>query len=206
MEKWVKALHAQAPGDLGVGVKQVWNTVIKMVLVMLPVDSCIKSAVRRWTAWWSSLPGGLTVGGKLVFCLIIVVILIGLGRVYRLGRRLAFEVMKWEKATKGWDYLYGGSWPLKTPCRDFNLVIVRELDSMKWLKNGTGHCLHFMQLFLHYIPFGENSISYVKYLYIQHAWISIMKKQNSNLNGKVEKMVVLVKTFDHYYRKLKSFI
>ena len=84
MEKWVKALHAQAPGDLGVGVKQVWNTVIKMVLVMLPVDSCIKSAVRRWTAWWSSLPGGLTVGGKLVFCLIIVVILIVLGRVYRL--------------------------------------------------------------------------------------------------------------------------
>ena len=84
MEKWVKALHAQAPGDLGVGVKQVWNTVIKMVLVMLPVDSCIKSAVRQWTAWWSSLPGGLTVGGKLVFCLIIVVILIGLGRVYRL--------------------------------------------------------------------------------------------------------------------------
>ena len=82
MEKWVKVLHAQAPGHLGV--KQVWNTVIKMVLVMLPVDSCIKSAVGQWTASWSSLPGGLTVRGKLVFCLIIVVILIGLGRVYRL--------------------------------------------------------------------------------------------------------------------------
>ena len=173
MEKWVKVLHAQAPGHLGV--KQVWNTVIKMVLVMLPVDSCIKSAVGQWTASWSSLPGGLTVRGKLVFCLIIVVILIGLGRVYRLcgvgggvggvggggrgRRRLDFEVMKWGKATKAWDHFYGGSWPLKTPCRDFNLVIVRELDSMKWLKNGTGHCLHFMQLFLHYIPFGENSIS-----------------------------------------------
>ena len=35
----------------------------------------------------------------------------------------------------------------------------------------------------------------LKYLYIQYAWISIMKKQNSNQNGKV---VVLVKTFDHF--------
>ena len=34
----------------------------------------------------------------------------------------------------------------------------------------------------------------LKYLYIRYAWISIMKKQNSNV--KVEKMVVLVKTFD----------
>ena len=33
----------------------------------------------------------------------------------------------------------------------------------------------------------------LKYLYIQYAWISIIKKQNSNENGKVEKMVVLVK-------------
>ena len=28
-----------------------------------------------------------------------------------------------------------------------------------------------------------------------------MKKQNSRQNGEVEKMVVLVKTFDHYYHK-----
>ena len=147
MEKWVKVLQAQAPGDLGV--KQVWNTVIKMVLVMLPVDNCTKLAVGQWTAWWSSLPRGLTVGGSLVFCLIIVVILIGLGRVYRLGEwggRLDFEVMKWGKATKGLDHFYGGSRSLKTPCRDFNLVIVRGLGSMKWLKNGTGKCLYFMQL------------------------------------------------------------
>ena len=34
----------------------------------------------------------------------------------------------------------------------------------------------------------------LEYLYIRYAWISIMKKQNSNV--KVEKMVVLVKTFD----------
>ena len=32
---------------------------------------------------------------------------------------------------------------------------------MKRLKNGAGQCLYFMQLFLHYILFGENVIAYV---------------------------------------------
>ena len=45
----------------------------------------------------------------------------------------------------------------------------------------------------------------LKFFYIQYAWISIMKKQNSNENGKVKKMVVLVKTFDHYHHKLQFF-
>ena len=44
----------------------------------------------------------------------------------------------------------------------------------------------------------------LKYNYIQYAWISIMKKENSNQNGKVEKMVVLVKTFDHYHHKFET--
>ena len=32
-----------------------------------------------------------------------------------------------------------------------------------------------------------------------------MKKQNSNQNGKVEKMVVLVKTFDYYHHEFQLF-
>ena len=44
-----------------------------------------------------------------------------------------------------------------------------------------------------------------KYLYIQYAWNWIMKKQNSNQNVEVEKMVVLVKTFDHYHNKFQLF-
>ena len=32
-----------------------------------------------------------------------------------------------------------------------------------------------------------------------------MKKQNSNQNGKFEKMVVLVKIFDHYHNKFQYF-
>ena len=43
------------------------------------------------------------------------------------------------------------------------------------------------------------------YIYIQYAWISIMKKQNINQNVKAEKMVVLVKTFDHYHHKFQIF-
>ena len=45
----------------------------------------------------------------------------------------------------------------------------------------------------------------LKYLYIQYAWIWIMKKQNSNQNVKIEKMVALVKTFDHYHHKFQLF-
>ena len=37
----------------------------------------------------------------------------------------------------------------------------------------------------------------LKNLYIQYAWTSIMKKQNSNQNVKVGKMVIFVKTFDY---------
>ena len=40
----------------------------------------------------------------------------------------------------------------------------------------------------------------VKYFHIQYTWISIMKKHNSNQNGKVEKMVVFLKTFDHHHK------
>ena len=41
----------------------------------------------------------------------------------------------------------------------------------------------------------------LKYLYIQYAWIRIMKKQNSNQNVKIEKMVAFVKTFEYYHHK-----
>ena len=37
----------------------------------------------------------------------------------------------------------------------------------------------------------------LKNVYVQFAWILIKKKQNSNQNVKVEKMVVFVKTFVH---------
>ena len=45
----------------------------------------------------------------------------------------------------------------------------------------------------------------LKYLYIEYAWISIMKKQNSNQSVNVEKMLVLAKTFDHNHHKFQLF-
>ena len=51
----------------------------------------------------------------------------------------------------------------------------------------------------------KNLLVKLKYFYLQYAWIWIMKKQNSDQNGKVEKMVVLLKTLDHYYYKFKLF-
>ena len=45
----------------------------------------------------------------------------------------------------------------------------------------------------------------LKYVYIQYTWIPIMKKLNSNQNEKVEQLVVLVKTFDHYHHKFQFF-
>ena len=38
----------------------------------------------------------------------------------------------------------------------------------------------------------------LKYLYIPYAWILIKKNEDSNQNVKVEKMVVLVKTYDKF--------
>ena len=54
----------------------------------------------------------------MLFCLIIVVIFIRLGRVYRLGGDL--EVIKWDASHKG---MGPESWPLRTQCKGFNLAI-----------------------------------------------------------------------------------
>ena len=98
-----------------------------------------------------------------------------------------------------------GRWLLIRPYKDFNLAVGGGLGWMKWFKNGVKKSLHFMQLFLHYILFGENLLVKLKYLYIEYPFISITRKQNSNQNVKVEKIVVLVKTFDHYHYKFQLF-
>ena len=58
--------------------------------------------------------GDLAVGGNFVFCLIIVVTFIGLGRAYRLGRRggeggWILKLSNRGQGTKGWDHFYWGS-------------------------------------------------------------------------------------------------
>ena len=134
---------------------------IKIGLVPLPLSSGPKLAVGQWIAWWSGLPGESSSRRKLC------ILSYHSCHIYRTWKSIyvggwggggGFWSLQMGQVTKGWDHFYGGSWPLKTPCKDFNLAIVGGLGWMKWLKNGAGKCLYFMQLFLHYILFGENFI------------------------------------------------
>ena len=96
-----------------------------------------------------------------------------------------------------------GDWPLQASFKDFNLEIEGGIGWMQWLKHEAGKGLIF-----HVIDY-SSTISLLtkillvklKYLYTQYAWISIMKKENSNQNMKVEKMMVYVKTLDRYHHK-----
>ena len=56
-------------------------------------------------------------------------------------------------------------WDEVEPSRDHVKILIWHFKAvevgrgwMNWLKNGTGNCLYFMQLFLYYILFGENFI------------------------------------------------
>ena len=115
---------------------------------------------------------------------------------YRLGESYHME---------GGKAKMDGSWPLEALFKDFNLAIVEGLVWMKWLKMGQrrGYISCNYSCTISFLV--KILLVKLKYLYIQYAWISIMKKQNSNQNGKVEKMVVLVKTFDHYHHKFQLF-
>ena len=71
MEKWPKALHSDLEVhwlkprlSVTLGSNK-YQTVIKMGLVTLPLDSGPKLAMGQWIAWWSGLPAGSSSKGKL---------------------------------------------------------------------------------------------------------------------------------------------
>ena len=88
------------------------------------------------------------------------------------------------KPQRGRAIFYRGSWPLKTPSKDFHLAIGGGMRAKK------GFIFHAI------IPALRWRIFILSMLESQ-SW----KKQNSNQNVKVEKMVVCVKTFDYYHHK-----
>ena len=47
----------------------------------------------------------------------------------------------------------GGSWPLKTPWKDFNMAIGGGLGEMKWIKNGEGKGFIFHAIIPALYPF-----------------------------------------------------
>ena len=115
MEKWVKALHSESEGSWLkprlplILVLNKYQTVIKMELVTMSLNSGPELDVGQSIAWWSGLPGDQAIGGNFVFCLIIVVIPIGLGRACRLGGGI-------------WSYKMGGK-----PRRD-GTIFMGEFD------------------------------------------------------------------------------
>ena len=100
----------------------------------------------------------------------------GLGRAYRLGGD--FKVIIWEASHKGMG--------------PFLWVELTPQDNKQSISCNYSCTISFLVKLL---------LVKLKYLYIQYASISIMKKQNSNQNVTVEKMVVFVKTFGHYHHK-----
>ena len=75
------------------------------------------------------------------------------------------------QAKKGWGHFYGGSSPLKTSCKDFNLAIVGGLDWMKLLKMGQGK-VYISCNYCRTLPFLVKILLVkLKYLYIQYASI-----------------------------------
>ena len=102
----------------------------------------------------------------------------------------------------GWDHFYGGTWPLETTCKDFNLAIRGGLGWMKWLKNGTGKGFMFHAIIPALYPFWSK-FYWLKCLYIQYAWISIMTNKIviKMWRLKMVVMVVFAKTFDLCHHK-----
>ena len=130
-----------------------------------------------------------------VCCLIIVVIFMGLGRACRFGEILK-STYGWQ-ATKRWGHFYGGSWPLETQCKDFNLATGRGLGWKEWLKNEGGEDFIFhtiisflVEILLVKIPLCSVclNLNHEKYKIVTRMW-------------KIEKIVMFVKTCDHYHHK-----
>ena len=141
---------------------------------MLSISSGQRLAVGQWRACWSGLPRGSTNRGK--HCMLSYHIC----HIYRTWKSIHIgwgRVIIWRgQGKKGWDHFYGGSWPLKAPYKDFNLEIVGGLVWIKWLKmgqrkgyiSGNYSCTTSFSVKILLVK--------LKKLYVQYAWISIMKK------------------------------
>ena len=97
-----------------------------------------------------------------------------------------------------------------TPCKYFDFAIWGGMKCKKWLKNGAQKGFIFYAIIRELYPWWTFYMVNIlllklKNLYIQYAWISIMKKQNSNQNVQVKKMVMFIKTFDHYHHKFSFY-
>ena len=134
---------------------------INIGLVTLPLDSGPKLAVGQWIACWSGLPGGSSSRWKHCMSPYQICLIYRTWKSIHIGSGRFWNYLMWRegKPKRDGTIFMRESWPLKKPCKDFNLAIVGELGWMKWLKNEAAKCLYLMQLFLNYILFDENFIA-----------------------------------------------
>ena len=128
----------------------------------------------------------------------IVVIFLGLGGSWRLGGGRGGEIFKiiiWRASHKELGpFFMGAGGDLNPPDtkKRFSLGNWRRarLNEMikKWRRERFYMSCNYSCTILFWVKI---LLAKLKNLYIQHAWISIMKKQSSSRNVKVEKMVVL---------------
>ena len=161
---------------------------------MLSINTGPKLAVGQCEQVDRFPRGELAVGGNFVRCLIIVVIFLGLGGAYRLAGD--FKLIIWSASHEGMGpFLWGGV----HPSRHHVKILISQLqegwlDEMVKKQGREGFYISCTISVMVKILLVK-----LKNLYIQYA--SIMKKQNSNQNVKVQKIVVFAKTFDHYHHK-----
>ena len=153
--------------------------------------------------------GELAVGGNFAYCLIIVVIFMGglekhidWGNILETSLGASHEGMEpflWRRLTPR------ESWPLETPCKDFNLAIGGGLGWMDSLKNGAGKRFIFHAIIPALYPF------WWKFYWLsQSAFIFSMLGSQSWKNKEAMKMwscykiVLFFKNFDHYHHELFS--
>ena len=174
----------------------------------LPLDSGPKLAVGQWIAWWSGLPGESSSRRKLC------ILSYHSCHIYRTWKSIyvggwggggGFWSLQMGQVTKGWDHFYGGSWPLKTPCKDFNLAVVGGLGWMKWLKMDR-------EKFIFHAIIPALYPLWWKFCWLsQNTFIFSMLESQSWKNKKVTKMWrlkrlwYLSKRFDHSHGKFQLF-
>ena len=81
----------------------------------------------------------------------------------------------------------------QTTCKDFNLAIAEGLDWMKWVKLGQGNVYILCNYSCTISFLVKILLVKLKYLYVQYAWISIMKNNIVTNMGRLKRWWYLSK-------------
>ena len=139
--------------------------------------------------WGDALHGGLMdryikiggVGGNYSWCFVIVVIFTGLGGTYRWGRGRFFKSSFVRQVTKGWDHFLWGELTPRDTMYKFYFDNWWRTRLGKMVKKWGRQRFYLWCSYSFTISFLVKVLLVkLKNLYIQHAWVLIIEKQNSS--------------------------